>query len=238
VKREDAWRCTRGASRVQHFPAACTAALRDVPRCSFQSFPISSTCYHSDVSSAFVIIEKFSVKQKNPTYPKCSSNAPDACWKMERLQLRLLFSPKGYHSKGMFTRSLASIEKRSPRSLSSKAWWDGAHLRWVRLQPHVDPSAPVRKDSLRTTIPDFRKFDLNMLLMLTGGIVLSIGTFLETWCQRILVWMILVGRLGVVSKSHWRDCQECCQKSASRAHLSDELGLVDRPLGSLVGDSC
>ena len=42
----------------------------------------------------------------------------------------------------------------------------------------------------------FRGFDSNIILILSGGMLMSIGDFPESFSQRILVGIILVGRLG------------------------------------------
>ena len=63
----------------------------------------------------------------------------------------------------------------APRGLSS---WDGTA-------------------NLRTSIMDFRGFDSSIILILRGGILMSIGDFLEDLSQAILVGIMLVGRLGV-----------------------------------------
>ena len=44
---------------------------------------------------------------------------------------------------------------------------------------------------------DFGGFDSNIILILRGGILMSIGDFPESLSQAILVGIILVGRLGV-----------------------------------------
>ena len=51
--------------------------------------------------------------------------------------------------------------------------------------------------SLRARILDFRGFDSSRTLISRGGILLSKGDFPEMLSQRILVGIILVGRLGV-----------------------------------------
>ena len=51
--------------------------------------------------------------------------------------------------------------------------------------------------SLRTKILDRRGLDSSRILILRGGIILSIGNFPEIVSQRIFVRIILVGRLGV-----------------------------------------
>ena len=51
--------------------------------------------------------------------------------------------------------------------------------------------------NLRTKILDFRGFDSSRILILRGGILMSIGNISEIMIQAILVGIILVGRLGV-----------------------------------------
>ena len=53
--------------------------------------------------------------------------------------------------------------------------------------------------NLRTQILDFRGFDSTGVLILRGGIPVSIGNCLESLSQAILLGIILVGSLGVVS---------------------------------------
>ena len=51
--------------------------------------------------------------------------------------------------------------------------------------------------NLPTNIMDFGGFDSSIILMLRGGLLMSIGNFLESLSQAILVGIMLVGRLGV-----------------------------------------
>ena len=51
--------------------------------------------------------------------------------------------------------------------------------------------------NLRTKILDFRGFGSIRILILRGGILMSIGDFPEMWSQRVFVGTVLVGRLGV-----------------------------------------
>ena len=50
--------------------------------------------------------------------------------------------------------------------------------------------------NLRTKILDFGGFDSSRILIIWGGILMSIGNSLEFLSQGILVGIILVGRLG------------------------------------------
>ena len=50
---------------------------------------------------------------------------------------------------------------------------------------------------LLTSIMDFRGFDSSIILILRGGILMSIGDSLQVLSQAVLVGIILVGRLGV-----------------------------------------
>ena len=51
--------------------------------------------------------------------------------------------------------------------------------------------------NVRTNIVGFRGFDSSMILILRGGIPMSIGDFPESLSRAILVGTMLVGRLGV-----------------------------------------
>ena len=51
--------------------------------------------------------------------------------------------------------------------------------------------------NLRTNIMDFRGFDSSIILIIRGGIPRSIGNFLESLSQAMLVGVMLVGRSGV-----------------------------------------
>ena len=51
--------------------------------------------------------------------------------------------------------------------------------------------------NLRTKILDFRGLDPSIILIIKGGILMSIGDFPESWSQAILAGIMLVGRLGV-----------------------------------------
>ena len=55
--------------------------------------------------------------------------------------------------------------------------------------------------NLRTKILDFRGLDSSIILMSRGGTLMSIGNFLETLSQQILVGRFLVGRLGATNAS-------------------------------------
>ena len=48
-----------------------------------------------------------------------------------------------------------------------------------------------------TNIMDFRAFDLSMILILRGGILMSTGDLPESLSQAIIVGIMLVGRSGV-----------------------------------------
>ena len=51
--------------------------------------------------------------------------------------------------------------------------------------------------NLPTNIMDFRGFDSSTILILRGGILVSIGDFPESLSRTILVGIMLVGRLNV-----------------------------------------
>ena len=52
--------------------------------------------------------------------------------------------------------------------------------------------------NLRTKIVDFGGVDSSVAFILRGGMLMPIGDFPETLSQRILVGIILVGRLGAL----------------------------------------
>ena len=60
------------------------------------------------------------------------------------------------------------------------------------LAPHGLPTA-----NLPTKIPGFGGFASSGIKIFRGGLLMSIGNSPESLSQRILVWRILVGRLGV-----------------------------------------
>ena len=59
----------------------------------------------------------------------------------------------------------------------------------------------LRPISRNTNIMDFRGFDSNIILILRGGMLMSVGDFPESLSQAILVGIMLVGRLGVTDES-------------------------------------
>ena len=59
-------------------------------------------------------------------------------------------------------------------------------------------SRPVYSTAnLRAKILDLRGFDSSVILISRGEILMSVGSFLESLSQAILVGIILIGRLGV-----------------------------------------
>ena len=69
---------------------------------------------------------------------------------------------------------------------------EGPDVRAVGVAEEKRPTA-----NLRTKILDIRGFDSSIIFILRAGILMSIGNFPEVLSQRILVGIILVGRLGV-----------------------------------------
>ena len=63
--------------------------------------------------------------------------------------------------------------------------------------------------NLRTNIMDFRGFDSSIILILRVGILMSIGDFLESLSQAILVGVMLGGLGGVSSYLSIRRCSPC-----------------------------
>ena len=72
----------------------------------------------------------------------------------------------------------------------------GAHIVYFTAVAVCDFS--MFTANLPTKILDFRGFDSTRILILRGGIPMSIGNFLESLSQRILVGRFSVGRLGVL----------------------------------------
>ena len=52
-----------------------------------------------------------------------------------------------------------------------------------------------------TNILDFRGFDSNIISILRGGILMSIGDFPETLSQAMLAGVMLVGRLSIACEA-------------------------------------
>ena len=75
----------------------------------------------------------------------------------------------------------------------------------------------------RTNNVDFRGFDSSIILILRGGILMSIGDFPECLSQAILVGIILVGRFGVHNYS-----DHISQGRASPLLFAEPLRGVDR----------
>ena len=93
----------------------------------------------------------------------------------------------------------------------------------------VDPSTRIGPTAyLRTKILDFRGFDSSIILILSGGILMSIGILPESSSQGILVGLILVGRSGVVSPSVPRPTSA----GYSSKGVQSERGAVDG--GSII----
>ena len=70
------------------------------------------------------------------------------------------------------------------------------HLGILGLGPTQGSTA-----SLHTKILDFRGFDSSIILISRGGILMSIGSVMESRHQQILVGIILAARLGVAHVS-------------------------------------
>ena len=60
---------------------------------------------------------------------------------------------------------------------------------------HIIPI--ITTANLRTNIVGFRGFDSSVILILRGGILMSIGYLPESFSQAMLVGVMLVGKLGV-----------------------------------------
>ena len=86
-----------------------------------------------------------------------------------------------------------------------------------------------RAANLRTKIPDFGGFHSSRIFILRDGLLVSIGNFLESLSQAILVGTILAGRLGVgiilveiiLAALIFRSSES---RNLSRDNLSREIG--------------
>ena len=67
-----------------------------------------------------------------------------------------------------------------------------------RASPIQGKRTQLATANLRTKILDFRGFDSSRILISWVGILRSIGYFPESFSQRTLVGIILVGRLGLL----------------------------------------
>ena len=96
----------------------------------------------------------------------------------------------------------------------------GARPCGTRATPdHLRPSAasiPLRTPDFRTKILDLRGFDSSIILTLRDGIVMSKGNSPEVLSQAILVWIIVVGRLGVC-RANFHHAQVVWRGSLRRA---------------------
>ena len=96
---------------------------------------------------------------------------------------------------------------------------------------HAGGHRAVCTANLRTKILDFRGFDASIILILRGGILMSIEDFPECFSQAILVGRMLVGRLGV------RAARGAARATPSDSHLdpsSEPFTLLDPQLKKLI----
>ena len=83
--------------------------------------------------------------------------------------------------------------------------------------------------NLRTKILDFRGFDSSIILILRGGILMSMGNSPEIMSQQILVGIILVGRLAV-SQDQARPVSAQGTRFSSAPLSWEERFLVRKPV--------
>ena len=86
--------------------------------------------------------------------------------------------------------------------------------------------------NLPTNIVDFRGLDPSRILNLRGGILMSVGDFLESLSQAMLVGIMLVGRLGAQHSRGFHSQRECALRDS---HLPIDLSfraesLTETPL--------
>ena len=80
--------------------------------------------------------------------------------------------------------------------------------------------------NLRTNIMDFRGFDSSTILILRGGMIMSIGYFPESLSQAILVGIVLVGRLWVYVVQYGIGLDPGAAACLSRYNVSKEIGCM------------
>ena len=68
---------------------------------------------------------------------------------------------------------------------------------YIYIYTYVSAPDFMLTANLRTKILDFRGFASSIILILRGGIPMSIGNYPENLSQGILAGIILAGRLGV-----------------------------------------
>ena len=69
-------------------------------------------------------------------------------------------------------------------------------------EPECDRTVRSCTANLPTNIVDFRGLDSSIILILSGGILMSIGDFPESLSQAMLVGIMVVGGLGVQPRDH------------------------------------
>ena len=74
---------------------------------------------------------------------------------------------------------------------------------------------------LRTYMMDFRGFDSSIILILRGGILVSIGDFPESLSQTILVGIMLVGRRLRSELIRWSDSHFNNPRFKQSQHIHD-----------------
>ena len=87
-----------------------------------------------------------------------------------------------------------------PRGLIEISELDSVHAQPRACSPR-NFGVPYSQSSYCAKILDFRGFDSSIISILRGGTLMSIGNFLESLSQAILVGIILVGRLGVLHRT-------------------------------------
>ena len=85
--------------------------------------------------------------------------------------------------------------------------------------------------NLHTKILDLRGFDSSIILILRGGIRMSIGNIPESLSQAILIGIILVGRLGTQNKKPCRCSVGQLIASGSNTTCNEQRTISRKPSG-------
>ena len=121
--------------------------------------------------------------------------------------------------------SLTHVQYLMQRYLAFATLW---RVTVVSYEYGIDARACAHATTanLCTNIMDSRGFDSNIILMLRGGILMSIANFPESLSQRIWVGIVLVGRLGVLA---WRAAprQVLHESNTSSIYITNELMLAN-----------
>ena len=104
----------------------------------------------------------------------------------------------------------------------------------ARRLASIGRSGPRITANLRTKILDFRGFYSNIILISRGGILMSAGISPEIMSQQIIVWRILVGRLGRLDRNKRLVPDKDCEHERGCRNV-DQILAWPHPVGSRFG---